>query len=418
MFPSKLSVIRFALILLVLVSGVTIQAQNQAQADAGTLDTTHYIPPFWAVGGVNTHYLALSTPEPAPFEVTLETKAGLVETVTLSRDEPVIVNLSAAPFGTTGFGSLGMIDQTELNQINTSDGLILSAERRFYANIRHLVGSHGASLTAKGRSALGTRFRSGHMKSGFNGGNFNHFIAVMASEDGTTVNFGDIEPSLVFRDGAGTFDGVPQPGVLDRGESFVIGVRLSDVDAGARNALNGTLITSDKPIVVNSGSWLGGRITTGFDIGIDQILPTQLTGTEFILAQGLATSNADILEVPIVVADTDNTQIFVNGETLPLATIDAGDHFLVSGANYSASGTLYLRTSQPASVFQTTAGGDSSRNLGMNYVVALSDAIKPQEVILPSVDQLGTAYLDVISPAPMHRRSKVSPVSRSIVFPD
>lgn len=378
----------------------------------GTLDTTHYIPPFFGVDGLDEHFLWLSTPETNPVSVTISNAAGSVNhTVQVSRASPVVLNLTQDDLGVgavtnglslgSGINSLGLVDAEGLNQVNATDGLILNGDSGFYANVRHADPLQGGSLTAKGQTAFGTEFRSGHLNTLLDTTNANlraHFISVIATEENTTVTF-ELPSNLVFADGASTFTGstVTSP-VLQQGESYVIGLRFTDNLGSVLNDLNGTLITSNLPVVVNSGSWLAGN-GAGQDIGIDQLLPTNRLGTEYILAKGLATTLADDLETPIVVAHFDNTQVFINGSTTPLATLNAGEYLVIPGSNFTASNTLYLRTSQPASVFQTTAGANSSANVGLNFVVPLNESILPQEVVIPQVDQLGIATLRVIAPA-------------------
>ena len=58
--------------------------------------------------------------------------------------------------------------------------------------------------------------------------------------------------------------------------------------------VNGTRISSNNDIVVNSGSWLAGSpggTDAGRDIGIDQIAPIEETGFEYILIKGEGTAN-------------------------------------------------------------------------------------------------------------------------------
>lgn len=377
----------------------------------GTLDTTHYIPPFFGVAGLDQHVLWLSTPEIDPVHVTISNAEGTVNhTVQISRSSPVELDLSQPDLGLgadtsglsigSGVNSLGLVAESGLNQVNSSDGLILTGDAAFYANIRHSDPAQGASLTAKGQTAFGTEFRSGHLNTSPDSTNANlrsHFISVIATEDNTTVTF-ELPPHIVFANGTGTFTGstVTSP-VLQQGESYVVGVRFTDNLGSVLNDLNGTRITSDRPIVVNSGSWLAGN-GVGQDIGIDQLLPTSQLGTEYILAKGQAVLEANALETPIVIANFDNTQVFVNGSSTPLATLNAGEYLVVSGSNFTASNTLYVQTTQPVSVFQTTAGADSSANIGLNFVVPLNDAILPQEVVIPQVDELGTATLRIVAP--------------------
>lgn len=376
----------------------------------GTLDTVHYIPPLYAVSGlggdgnnIDRHYLALSTPSTLPIVVTISTKSGVSETVTISREVPATVELSAWPFGTTQYGARGIVDDDGLNTVNSTDGFIVTAGEPFYAAVRHLSNSQAESLTAKGQTALGTRFRAGFMRaselSTQNDELRSHFISVMASQDDTVVSFDNIRDGLVFFG----LTGPPTPVTLNRGESYVIGVRFVDIPANLRNALNGVLITATKPVAMNSGSWMSGGggegVNNGQDIGFDQSLPASLVGTDYILAQGSATgAAAAVLEVPIVIADSDNTQVFVNGGATPVATLNAGQYVQIPGTYFTAN-SLYLRATQPVYVYQSTAGNNQAANIGMSLAVGLSDGIRPQDVVIGSVDQLGAATMSIVVPA-------------------
>ena len=118
---------------------------------------------------VQNHYLYLSTAETTPFDVTIQNTdgyngevGGITQVVTISKTSPALITLSSSPYGTSAYGALGIVADADLNVANVTDGLILTASSRFYANIRHLSGSQGTSLTSKGQTAYGKRFRSGH----------------------------------------------------------------------------------------------------------------------------------------------------------------------------------------------------------------------------------------------------------------
>ena len=76
----------------------------------------------------------------------------------------------------------------------------------------------------------------------------------------------------------------------------------------------GTFIESDKPIAVNSGSFTGSNSNYneggGQDLGIDQVAPASIIGSEYIFVRGLG---PDEVERPLIVAHEDNTEIYVNG---------------------------------------------------------------------------------------------------------
>ena len=234
------------------------------------LDVKHYVPPLYGRTNVQNHYMILSTPSTAPVNVDVKNGLGAILFSVVITD----VAPSTTLLG-TGYAADGIIDTPELNTVNQTDGFIVEASAPIYVNLRHVQNAQGLSLNSKGASTgLGTRFRSGHI---FNSAALPHVkaseISVMASEDNTTVTFSDIKPNVVFR-GTPTTAGTSNDIIvnLNAGESYTIAAWLDEPGAtGNVNDVNGTLITSTKPIAVNTGSWLGGAHGNLRDIGVDQI---------------------------------------------------------------------------------------------------------------------------------------------------
>ncbi len=383
--------------------GVTVYTDAvSGESEIGTLDTKHYIPPIYARSGlsnandVRDHYLYLSTLEANAFDVTISNSDNTInQTVSVSKSSPTLVTLSDSPYGTVDYGALNIVTNAGANTVNTNDGLVLTAEKRFYANIRHASGAQGGSLVSKGQTAIGTRFRSGHVYTNTEQlAVKSHFISVMAMEDNTQVTFGDISSGITF------VGETPSSVTLNKYESFVVAMELNaGSNSSVANELNGTLVTSDKAIVMNSGSFLAGHSSasgSGRDIGIDQVVPTDYLGTKFIPVEGDGGSNVANMEVPIVVADTDNTQVFVNGSTTAIATINAGDYYAISGTNYQ-NGSMFIRTSEPAYLYQSTSSNNNNGQ-AMNFVAAIFDNLVSQDLLVPAVHQLGTPTISIVAP--------------------
>mgnify|MGYP001233264245 CR=1 FL=1 len=83
--------------------------------------------------------------------------------------------------------------------------------------------------------------------------------------------------------------------------------------------------------------------TGGQDYGFDQIVGSDLVGSEYIFIRGNGNNG---WENVLLIADQDNTEILVNGQ--PYATIaKAGDFRIIEGDNYSsnsAGANMYVRT--------------------------------------------------------------------------
>lgn len=353
------------------------------------LDVKHYIPPLYGRTNVQNHYMILSTPSAAPVNVDVKNGQG---TILFS-----VVITDVAPSTTllgTGYAADGIINTAELNTVNPTDGFIVEATAPIYVNLRHVQNAQGLSLNSKGASTgLGTRFRSGHI---FNSAALPHVkaseISVMASEDNTTVTFTDIKPNVIFR-GTPTTAGTSNDIVvnLNAGESYTIAAWLDEPGAtGNVNDVNGTLITSTKPIACNTGSWLGGADGNLRDIGVDQIVPADLIGTQYIFVEGDGNANT---ERPLVVAEYNNTDIFVNGNPVPVANINAGEYFYLPQTAYSANDNIYIETSEPVFMYQSLSGASPAAT-SLNFIPPLRcNGFK--KVVIPSVNLVGVPTVSI-----------------------
>jgi subtilisin-like proprotein convertase family protein len=368
------------------------------------LDTKHYIPPMFGREDTGDHYIVLSTPNTTPFDVTITDGSGtLITTQTIS-------NVSSSTYALgAGTATQFLVEETELNTIMANEGLILTGNFPFYVNIRVVAGPQAGSLTSKGsKAALGQDFRTGHL---FNndGDAFRkaNVIGIMATEDNTTVNITDISTGVIFKDApqtAGTSDDIQI--VLNEGESYVLAAYLDEPGATNNvNGVNGTHITSDKDIVVNTGSWLGGNAlvggapSTGRDLGIDQIVPLDLVGDEYVVIKGEGVDNEKV----IVVASADNTELFLNGNAVPVATINTGDYHVFDVNDFTANENMYIESSAPVFVYQTANSGDGTtddneRQCGLNFLPPIGCS-GSKTVLLPDVDFIGTAQINIIANA-------------------
>ncbi|MCB9335516.1 MAG: hypothetical protein H6586_05165 [Flavobacteriales bacterium] len=367
------------------------------------LATKHYIPPLFGREDKGTHYIVLSTPSNTPFNVTITDGVGnLITTQTISSVASSTYNLG------NGDATQFLVPENELNTVLNDKGLILTASEPFYANIRVTEAWQAGSLTSKGAQAsLGKDFRTGHM---FNntGDSFrkSNAFGIMATENNTTVTISDIRPGVIFRGTTPSGSPLTSPNVtvvLNEGECYVMAAFLDEAGATENvNGVNGTHITSDKNIVVNTATWLGGNSLTpnpdqGRDIGIDQIVPIEFIGDEYVLIKGEGIDN----EKTFVIATQDNTEIFTNGNATPVATINAGDYYVIDGTDFSANDNLFVQTSSPAYLYQTVNGSngatdDNERQNGLNFLPPVGCS-GGKKVTLPEVDFLGQAFINIIA---------------------
>lgn len=313
---------------------------------------THYIPPVSnsPIQAGQGQYMYISCPSPTPVNFKINIIGGGVVEGTVTRDQPYVY------LAGNGDNSQFLIPSESVGSVFSNKGFIVEADDQVYVTVRMTTtpqNFQAGSVVSKGLAALGKRFRVGAFVNEtvpeFTQNHYS-FATVMATENNTTVSFNDIDIGVQLVNNGSSI----QPDVvLNRGESFCIAT-IGPLDAN-RNGIIGTLITSDKPIAVNCGSIAGTNgNASNLDLGFDQLVPAELTGSEYILIRGIG---PDIVERPLIVADQDNTEVFLNNDQVtPVAVINAGDYYAPTGDVYSSNGNLYIRTSKDVFLFQSIGG--------------------------------------------------------------
>tara|TARA_R110002073_G_scaffold8207_3_gene45731 strand:+ start:7633 stop:14001 length:6369 start_codon:yes stop_codon:yes gene_type:complete len=338
------------------------------QVALGQLSKKHYIPPLTSAqfGNANpeTQYIYISTPNNLNVNYTI-TPIGqpISSTITgiVTNNNPDEIYL--------GFGN-GQLFQpsNESSTVINNRGYIIEAEDVIYVSVRMRAGSgaQAGALVSKGIAALGTTFRTGSYTNQNSQTNYLNFVSFMATENNTTVLIDDLPAGLSIKNYTGSF---PITVSLNEGESYIVATN-SDENVINRDGLIGTLIESDKPIVVNSGSANGSfHNGNGRDYGIDQIVDYSNVGNEYILVRGDGSNN---FENVLIVAHEDNTDISINGGAI-ITTINAGEWYLIEGNSYNTDGNMYVNTSKNVFTYQGVGGnGNSEANQGMFFVPPLS----------------------------------------------
>lgn len=374
------------LYILLLISSV-----NYAQ-----LSNKHWIPPLHAKGGenyVSEHYLYLSTPEVTPFEVTVTDGSG-----TPIAGSPFTISQGNPPqpiFIGNNQPSVMMLSQADLNIAKTDKGLILEGTGEFYASFRLRAQNHAEILVSKGRNGAGTSFRLGSLPMTGSGGIRNFVSSFMATEDNTVVTLSEYDSGVVFASGSGDINDDVQIFNLNEGESVTVS---GYTDFGPNlSGFVGALLTSTKPIVVNTGNATGGMLdeSSGQDFNLDQIVPVDIVGDEYIVVKGNGSSNT---ERPLVIATQDNTQVFINGNPTAAATlVNAGDYFLVPSSFYTgtANQNMYISSDNPVYLYQIIAGATSDATSGLNFIPPLSCYWQKSVNMIPDFNLIGNfAYSD------------------------
>ncbi len=139
-------------------------------------------------------------------------------------------------------------------------------------------------------------------------------------------------------------------------QSFNITLMKGEVYSAAATShlasqhLAGSRVTSLYPISITVKDDLLEGLGQCRDIAGDQIVPIDNIGTEYIAVKGFLDGNRERISV---IATEDNTSVYSNSNSSPLATIDAGEVYEVL---LSQSAT-YINTSKPSYVWHTSGFG-------------------------------------------------------------
>ena len=305
----------------------------------------------------------------------------------------------AAPYvytiGTTqNTSSKAFVPSNYLNTVLANKGLKVYASAPFYVSLRLRATSQAECLTSKGTAALGTEFRYGGFPQFSNSGGTtdrNFTAGIMATEDNTTVTIDGYDSGVVFA-GSPSVSANSITVNLDEGECYVVAGNNTIV--ANRDGFMGAHIVSDKPIVLNNGNMLGNIHPTAStrDHGIDQSVPVERIGKKYIVLNGGGISD---MERPIIIAHYDNTDVFINGSSSSVTTLNQGDYYLVPNSYYTGVNhkNMYIETSQDVYLYQALAGGTSTATGGLNFIPPLSCFLPDTIKYIPKINKIGpTTY--------------------------
>ncbi|QXP65054.1 T9SS type B sorting domain-containing protein [Polaribacter sp. HaHaR_3_91] len=368
----------FPHVLLFFICFITFQNIN------AQLSKKHFIPPLTYAENGNANpenqYFYISTPSNQNVSYTI-TQIGSNDDITgtVTNTSPQEISIG------TGDTQL-FIDSGQTSVVHSNKGYIIEASDVIYVSIRVLAGggAQAGALVSKGSSALGTSFRAGMFTNENPQDNYLNFISVMATEDNTIVDFDDLPAGILIKNYSGS---LPISNILlNEGESYVVATNSFDNTIN-RDGLIGTLITSDKPIVVNTGSVNGSfHNGNGRDYGIDQIVGIDKVGSEYIFVKG---NGSNDWENVLIVAHEDHTEVFINGNTTSEKTINAGEYYLIEGNKYSSNGNMYVKTSYQVFAYQGIGANNNEANQGLFFVPPLSCENRGKVDNIPNIEDIG-----------------------------
>jgi uncharacterized protein YrzB (UPF0473 family) len=383
-----------------LVLSVSLSAQ---------LSKKHYFPPLAAASYNGDEsatpkdgYIYLSTPstDPVTVELFFGTSSVANETVVISNSSPEKVQLSnaSAPYW-EGPMNVQLNESTEddFDNVLTNYGVRVIASSEIYANYRlngSTSGAQGEMISSKGTAALGTKFWTGHLTNTDDYYDRCNLVSVMSLSDNNSITISNLNPNVNVK---GLGNGAAHTITLDANESFIFASSPydspnPDIDG---KAFIGALLTSDADIVVNVGSVNGNMINTagttqgGRDHAMDQIVPLDRVGTDYVLVKG---RGINAHERPIVIATEANTNVYFNDNATPVSLQLAGEYYITSDASgnyYNGDDVMTIYSDKPVYVYQPVMANDQSMTQGMFFVPPINCSAPKVLDMVSDIDKIG-----------------------------
>ena len=343
-------------------------------------DTDHWFAPYFDSQNSTpyTHTLYFSTDSVAPFEVKIFNNNTQIGAVTISKNNPQSFPLPPQFIWT---------DNDSMASTTVNMGVYTKGAKPYFASLRAAMSAHGEIITSKGKAGIGTKFYAAAAPITTTSSTHNFTTGIMATEDATTVTVSGYDANVQFVNN--TTPPLTLTFTLNKGQSYIL-AEQADVVAN-RNGFIGSKIVSTKPISVTNGNanamYATGQTSNGSDLIMDQSVPVDRLGDEFAMVRSLSPIPSFNTEGGIIVATENNTEIYLNGNGTPVATLAEGDYYRILENNYVQQGTsghynMYIKATKNIYLYQLV-GRTGTETGGYNY-------IPPLNCFLPrKIDEIG-----------------------------
>lgn len=357
------------------------------------LDSEHWFAPMSAssLQGTPECFLYLSTNETTPFSVQVSNNNIVFSTVQVSKNNPVQLTIP----------NNYMIASTPNNLFTANTmGLHVKGTKKFFANFRFSVPQQAEIITSKGMAGVGKTFFIGTAPTTSPKDYVNSTVGVTATEDNTTVTVSGYNPNIIFSNGTSS---ATKTFTLSKGKSYILDVNSNMGGTTNRRGLLGAKIVANKPISVTNGNFNGlytAQNNTNVDILMDQAVPTERLGKDFIMVKGNGPNSVG-MEKAMIVATENGTTLTVNGNPVNGVNLNAGDYYMIEGNNYINQGNgnynMSISSSKNVYVYQLLAGASGStvyQTGGMNFIPPLSCFLPKEINEIGYINKIGNTSYD------------------------
>jgi len=335
-------------LILFLITSLSVNAQYY---------TKHYIAPAPWQYFSNANVLVLSTNSTTAASVQITKSDGTaIATVSVVKGTPTVYKFAGDPL---------TLPTNSLNTVLNAAGIIATSTTPFSVNVRNIASDAypsvndnnikgNASLTSFGDAGIGTNFRVGYYRDGAIFGTEKPIYSVLAISNGTVISVNGVATTT-----------------LNAGQSYLFNLGI------------GTLVTSSKPVVMNTGARVDAPGGCG-DGTLNQIPPVEVLGNDYYIVRSKGNSTAEQSTVVATVANTVITiRNFLTTGVLSSTTThtltNAGDFYTIpngdgstaySSTEISATNNVavYTGSAQSCEVDVLTQAPVSSPCNGSNFV--------------------------------------------------